>query len=266
MAKLKKILLLKNIKGILSDIDGTLYFKEAPVKGAIDAVNRLQKRKKMLFLTNTDSQTPKTIQKKLLKIGFSIQKNDIFTPIIALKNFLQKNKDKKIFLVANKEIEKEFKKFNIISKEEIPDFVIISDFSDDWNVHRLNEAFNYLLNGAKLLGTQGNRYCLDKKGQPVIDTGSFVRMLSNAACVPYKIFGKPSKEFFNQALNKIGLKPEECIVVGDDIESDISGAINAGIKPVLVKTGKAANYENSDRNTKPFLVINDFKTLLKILE
>ena len=39
---------------------------------------------------------------------------------------------------------------------------------------------------------------------------------------------------------------------GDDIESDISGAINAGIKPVLVKTGKATNYEDSDKNTKPF--------------
>ena len=49
MTELKKSLPLKNIKGILSDIDGTLYFKEAPVKGAIDAVNRLQKRKKCYF-------------------------------------------------------------------------------------------------------------------------------------------------------------------------------------------------------------------------
>ena len=123
-----------------------------------------------------------------------------------------------------------------------------------------------MLKGAKLFGTQGNRYCLDKNGRPLIDTGSFVRMLSEAASVPYKIFGKPSKEFFDQALNKIHLKPEECIVVGDDIESDICGAINAGIKPVLVKTGKATKYENSEKNTKPFLVIHDFETLLKLLE
>lgn len=123
-----------------------------------------------------------------------------------------------------------------------------------------------MLKGAKLFGTQCNRYCLDKNGQPLIDTGSFARMLSKAASVPYKIFGKPSKEFFDQALNKIHLKPEECIVVGDDIESDICGAINAGIKPVLVKTGKATKYENSEKNTKPFLVIHDFETLLKLLE
>ena len=155
-------------------------------------------------------------------------------------------------LVVSKEIEKEFEEFKIISKKEIPDFVIISDFRDDWDVHRLNRAFNYFLNGAKLFGTQVNRYCLDKSGQPLIDTGSFVRMLSKAAGVPHKIFGKPFKEFFDQALDKIHLRPEECIVVRDDIESDISGAINAGIKPVLVKTGKATNYEDSDKNTNPF--------------
>ena len=52
-----------DIKGILTDIDGTLYFKESPTKGAIETVSKLRKRKKLLFLTNTDSQTPKTIQK-----------------------------------------------------------------------------------------------------------------------------------------------------------------------------------------------------------
>ncbi len=219
-----------------------------------------------MFLTNTDSQTPKTIQKKLIKLGFSIQKKEIFTPINALQNFLQKNKDKTIFLVASKEIEKEFKEFKIVSKEEIPDFVIISDFTDNWDVNRLNRAFRYLLKGAKLFGTQGNRYCLDKKGQPVIDTGSFVRMLAKAAGVSFKIFGKPSKEFLNQALNKSNVNSEECIVVGDDLESDIAGAINVGIKSILVKTGKAANYKEPNEKIQPFLVIDDFGTLLKWLK
>lgn len=252
----------KTVKGVLSDIDGTLYFKGVPTPGAIEAVSELKKRKKLLFLTNTDSKTPSSIHKKLLKLGFSIQKNEIFTPIIAIKNFLKKNKNKKLFLVTSKEIEREFKEFKIVSKEEIPDYVIISDFTDNWDVNRLNNAFKYLLKGAKLFGTQGNRYYLNDKGEPVIDTGSFVMMLAHAANVQYKIFGKPSKEFFNQALKKIDLKAKDCIVIGDDIESDIKGATNAGIKAILVKTGKASNYKCSNDKTQSFPVISNFKAIL----
>ncbi|KON33295.1 MAG: hypothetical protein AC479_05125 [miscellaneous Crenarchaeota group-6 archaeon AD8-1] len=252
----------KKIKGILSDIDGTLLFKGNPIQGTIDAVSKLRKRKKLLFLTNTDSKSPDSIHKKLSKHGFPIQKEEIFSPIIAIKTFLEKNKDKKIFLVTTKEVEREFKQFKIVNNKEIPDYVIISDFSDDWDVHRLNNAFKHVLKGAKLFGTQGNRYCLNKLGEPVIDTGSFVKMLAYAANVPYNIFGKPSKDFFNQALEKINLKAEECIVVGDDIESDIKGAINAGIKTVLVKTGKASKYKRTNYKIQPHMVLDSFKEIL----
>lgn len=197
----------------------------------------------------------------MLKLGFSIKREEIFTPIVAIKTFLRKNSEKRIFLVSTKEIEKEFAEFNIVSKGEIPDFVIISDFSDNWNVNRLNNALKFILKGAQLFGTQGNKYCLNDKGEPVIDTGSFVRMLAHAANVPYRIFGKPSKEFFNQAIEKIGLKPRECIMIGDDIESDIKGATDAGIKAILVKTGKASGYKELENNKQKIITIDNFSKL-----
>jgi len=112
-----------------------------------------------------------------------------------------------------------------------------------------------------LLGTQGNWYYLDRSGDPVIDTGSFVHMIAKAANVEYKIFGKPSKEYFRQALEKIKLKSEEVIVVGDDMESDIQGALNSGIKGILVKTGKGQFYNPNTSVIQPSKVINSFKSL-----
>jgi ribonucleotide monophosphatase NagD (HAD superfamily) len=61
------------------------------------------------------------------------------------------------------------------------------------------------------------------------------------------------------------LKANECVVVGDDFESDIQGAKNAGIKSVLVKTGKKNSYVPSKKTTKPFLIIDTFKSLLEYL-
>ena len=253
-------------KGILSDIDGTLYFKGAPVKGAVKAVEKLREKAiKLLFLTNTDSKSPKTIFNTLKDFGFKIYIEEIFTPIIALKEFLRIVPNKKLFLVTTEEIKREFQEFPKAESSDIPDYVIISDFRDNWDVDRLNQAFKYVKKGATLLGTQGNRYFLDHNAEPVIDTGSFVKMIADAANVTPHIFGKPSKEYFIQALKRINLKPEESIVIGDDIESDIQGAINAGLKAILVKTGKGEFYDPSELKFKPELIIKTFASILEYI-
>jgi len=255
------------IKGILTDIDGTLYFKESSIPGAVEAVSILRKLGlKILFFTNTDSKSPKTILEILKNYGFSVDEEEVFTPIIALKEFLAKYPNKKLFFVTTIEVEQEFQKFRKVNGSEIPDFVIIGDFHDNWDVNRLNKAFKFVFKGAKLLGTQGNRYYLDKLGEPVIDTGSFVQMIANAANVDFKIFGKPVREFFLQALKKLNLKPEEALVIGDDLESDIEGAINSGIKGILVKTGKGQYYDPKTSKDKPFMVINSISNLPELFK
>ncbi|MFW9987833.1 MAG: HAD-IIA family hydrolase [Candidatus Odinarchaeota archaeon] len=259
--------LFHKIKGLLIDIDGTLYFKGTPIPNAIKTVSKLREADiKLLFLTNTDSKSPKTILGILLQYGFDIKKDEIFTPIIALKEFLSKYPNKKSYLVTTEEVSKEFEKFPQVKGSEIPDFVIISDFHDNWEVKRLNVAFQYVLKGAKLLGTQGNKFYLDKNGEPVIDTGSFVQMIANATNTIPKIFGKPSKEYFFQALNKLNLESNDVLVVGDDIESDIQGSINASIKGILVKTGKGQFYDSKTSRIKPYMVVKSFSSISSFFE
>ncbi|MEE9215059.1 MAG: HAD-IA family hydrolase, partial [Thermodesulfobacteriota bacterium] len=77
-----------------------------------------------------------------------------------------------------------------------------------------------------------------------------------------EIFGKPSKEYFLQALKRIDLKSDEVLVIGDDPESDIHGAINAGIKGILVKTGKGQYYKSNKSRNKPSMIVNSFSSLL----
>ncbi|MFW9872953.1 MAG: HAD-IIA family hydrolase [Candidatus Thorarchaeota archaeon] len=253
-----------NIKGILSDIDGTLYFKGVSVPGAVETLSALREiGLEFLFFTNTDSKSPLTVLKILQEFGFNVKSEEIFTPIIALKEFLSKYPNKKSFFVTTEEVEREFREFPKVKGSEQPEFVIIGDFHDNWDVHRLNKAFKFVYKGAILLGTQGNWYYLDRNGEPVIDTGSFVHMIANAANVEPIIFGKPSKDYFFQALKKINLKPDQVLVVGDDIESDISGAINAGIKGILVKTGKGQLFEPNKSQIIPSKMIDSFSSLIE---
>ena len=258
---------MKSIKGILSDIDGTLYFKGVPVPGAVEAVEVLRKKGiKLLFFTNTDSKTPKNVYKSLIEYGFKLKEDEIFTPIIALKEFLSDKTGVKLFLVTTEEVKEEFREFRFVRGTEVPDYVIVGDFRDNWDVNRLNEAFRHVIkHNAILLGTQGNKYYLDLNGEPVIDTGSFVHMIANAANVKPKIFGKPSKEYFLQALKRLNISANDTIVVGDDIETDILGAQNANLKGILVKTGKG-QFFNSSGSIIPYKVIDSFSSLTELMQ
>lgn len=256
----------KNFKGILCDIDGTLIFKGKPTSAAIAAVSEIRKKGlKFLFFTNTDSKAPRSVLNMLNNYGFDVDYEEIYSPIIALKEFLNENLDKKSFFVTTKEVEKEFEEYPQVQGSEVPDFVILCDFHDDWDVMRLNEAFKYVLNGAKLIGSQGNIYYLDRNGEPVLDTGSFVNMISNASNSKAEIFGKPARQFFNQALKKLDFKAKNVFVIGDDPFSDIKGALNLGLKAVLVKTGKGGSLNNSSGEITPSLTIENFSTILKYI-
>ena len=256
------------VRGILCDIDGTLYFRGKLIPKAVETLSYLQDNGyKVVFLTNTDSKPPKEILELLLNFGFSVESDDIFTPIIAIKEYISQFPDKKSYFLVSERVKSEFQTFSQVSEDEIPDFVVISDFSDDWRIERLNIAFKYVLKGAKLIGSQGNRYFIDQDGNPKIDTGSLVRMVADAAHVKPLILGKPNSDYFKLALKKIDIDPNEAIIIGDDIESDIQGAENAGIKGVLVKTGKGQMkfQKNYRSKIEPFLTLSSFSELRDLL-
>jgi len=69
---------------------------------------------------------------------------------------------------------------------------------------------------------------------------------------------KPSKEIFEFAIEKCSANASECIMIGDSIEADIIGAMNAGIDQVYV------NHLGIEPSIKPTYVVNSLKELEKI--
>ena len=256
------------VRGILCDIDGTLYFKGRVIPYAVETVSYLRDNGyKIVFLTNTDSKAPHEVVNTMLNYGFSVKPDDVFTPIIAIKEYISQFPDKKTYFLVSEQVKPEFEQFSQVTEDDIPDFVVISDFSDDWRIERLNTAFNYVLKGAKLIGSQGNRYFLDRDGNPKIDTGALIRMVANAAQVKPLILGKPNPDYFKMALKKINIDTNEAIIIGDDIESDIKGAENAGIRGFLVETGKGQKKFRMNYHSKiePFLTLKTFSELRNLL-
>ncbi len=226
----------KRIKAVLCDIGGVLYVGDSPIDGAIETIAKIKKHYPIRFITNTTQNTGAQVVKKLQKFGFDISEDEVITALDMTKMFLQKHQSNAIFLLTNNAIE-----FFDSLKNYPTNYVVVGDAQDNFNYKNLNNAFRTLLKGSKLIAIANNRYFKDDDNELSLDAGSFVRALEYASGQKAKLIGKPSLDFYNLAAASLNVKTNECVMIGDDIESDIEGAQKAGIYSVLVKTGKFTN-------------------------
>jgi HAD superfamily hydrolase (TIGR01458 family) len=101
----------------------------------------------------------------------------------------------------------------------------------------MNRAFRSLLDGGPLLAMGDNRYFKEADGLS-LDIGPFVAALEYATGNQAIILGKPAPAFFEGALLSLGCAADEVVMIGDDVLTDVEGALAAGLKGILVRTGK----------------------------
>jgi HAD superfamily hydrolase (TIGR01458 family) len=228
-------------RAVFLDVEGTLRWGGDVIPGAPLALRRLREMGLALrFLTNIDSKSPEHIRSGLLRLGLEIEEGEVFTPMVALEKFLQGAGPHSCFLLLSEELRRAFARFEFAEsgeRQHRPEFVVVGDFRDSLSYEALNQAFRHLLGGARLVALQAQSYFMGKDG-PYLDTGAFVHLLEYASGSKPLVLGKPAGEFFILALATVGAEPGAAVMVGDDLTTDIVGASGAGLRTVLVRTGK----------------------------
>jgi len=240
----------ESIKAILCDIGGVLYVGNEPIKGAVEAVKKMKEHYAVRFLTNTTQKTSAQIVEKLQTMGFDIESEEIITALDVTKMFLKSKKSSAKFLLTDDAFSF-FDDLNIYDKK----YVVVGDAQENFSYKNLNSAFRELNSGAELLAIAKNRYFKDEDKELSMDAGCFVSALEYASGKKASLIGKPSEAFYHLACADMGMNPSECVMIGDDIEGDVKGAQDAGIKAVLVKTGKF-NKRDLDLGILPDEVVN----------
>jgi HAD superfamily hydrolase (TIGR01458 family) len=260
---------LSTIKGILFDLDGVLYVGSRAIEGAVQAIDKIRASQiPCRFITNTSTLSLVSLQKKINALGFSIPVGEIISApqaaLLYLKHQQEMNPQREIVcrLLLADDVKKDFK--DIRQSDAAADYIVIGDIGDAWSYQLLNELFNCLMNGTKLIAIHKNRFWQTELGLQM-DIGGFVDALEYASGVKAMLIGKPSADFFQAALNDIRLNAREVAIVGDDIDADVGGGQQAGLKGILVKTGKyRQNYTESSK-IRPDLIIDSIADLPKVL-
>jgi len=228
--------MLQDIKGFLLDLDGTLYTDNTVVSGAAESLDQLRRRGySFRFVTNTTNKSRATLKKKIEGLGIPVSESEIFSAPFAAAQWLQKIPEARCWVLTRGDSSTDFEGLQLTDQD--PNFIVLGDLMSGFTFELLNDVFRKLLGGAELVALQKNRYWLTE-GELTIDAGAFVAALEYASGKTAHLVGKPSCDFFNLALANIGLPASRVAMVGDDIEADIEGAHGAGLKAILVKTGK----------------------------
>jgi phospholysine phosphohistidine inorganic pyrophosphate phosphatase len=228
--------MLSSVRAVLIDLDGVLYVEDEPVPGAHEAVSRLRAGGRVLrFVTNTTSRSRPATLEKLRRLGFSLEDEDLMTPAaLAVRHCLDEGR-RRASLLMNDEVKGDFVALD--EDDDEPEAVIVGDLGEEFAYPVLNRAFRHVMAGAELVALQRNRFWQQADGLS-LDVGPFVAALEYATNREAYVVGKPAPTFFSEVLRDAGFEADAAAMVGDDIETDVGGAVGAGLAGILVRTGK----------------------------
>jgi HAD superfamily hydrolase (TIGR01458 family) len=225
---------------ILLDIDGVLHVSGEAVPGGGDAVRELREDgHRLRFVTNNTTRARERLAGELRSLGIDVDPADVATTPLAAAGLLA---GKRVLALTMDAV-----RADLAGRVELvdagADVVLLggADETDEtgrvFSYEGLNRAFAEIEAGARLVCLHRNRWWQTSRG-PFLDSGAFVAGLEYAAGVEAEVVGKPSRAYFDAALAELGATAEESVMVGDDVDADIGGGKAAGLRGVLVRTGK----------------------------
>jgi HAD superfamily hydrolase (TIGR01458 family) len=251
-------------QALLIDIAGVLHVGSEPIEGARQALDVLRARSvPFRLVTNTTSRSRRLVVERLVAMGLDIAEAEVLTPAALAVRHCRDRGYARVALHVAPALREDLAGLNDVRSGDV-EAVIVGDLGEEFTYERLNTIFRQLHDGAELVALQRNRVWQREDGL-VLDAGPFVVALEYAMGREATVIGKPSPAFFDAALAELGVEAADTAMVGDDVEADVGGALDAGLDAVLVRTGKFRDEAVRASGIRPTIVIDTIVDLVPLL-
>lgn len=254
---------LKDKKLFLLDMDGTIYIDDILFDGTKEFLNYINSiGGRYMFLTNNSSKSVDAYIKKMEFFGIKSEEKDFLTSINATIEYLKARTYKKIYSFGTASFAEQLCKAGLPVTNQMCDDIdcLCMGFDTEINFNKIEDACILLSRGVDYVATNPDWVCPTKYGF-VPDCGSVAQMLHNATKRMPKFIGKPQPEMAYLAMKVTGFKPEETVIVGDRLYTDIVCGLNAVISSVFVLSGEGTMEDVNKSEIKPQYIYNDIKEL-----
>ena len=269
---------LRSARGFVLDMDGTLVLGNKsnhglnPLPGALEFVGLLQERGlPFVVFTNGTPRIPTAYAAMLREAGFTLDDEQMMTPACSAVDVFLRRKYRRVCVLGGDGMTRPLQEAGI---ETIPaqgkpeaDAVFVGWFYD-FNMHHLEAACQAVWNGARLYSASQSLFFATAEGRAIGPSRAICAMIRDLTGARINIVGKPSQHALRSACRRLGIKPDQLAVVGDDPSLEIPMALRGHALAVAVNTGIGAPdvYAKMKQKNRPHLFVENVQELLRLLQ
>ncbi len=252
---------LKDKRLFLLDMDGTIYLDNDLFDGTVDFLEYVRSiGGRYMFLTNNSSKSVDKYIEKMESLGITTSSEDFLTSTNATVLYLKNKNYKKIYAFGTASFVEQLKDGALNVTTELSDDIdcLCMGFDTELTFKKLEDACILLGRGVDYIATNPDWVCPTWYGF-VPDCGSVSEMLYNATKRRPKFIGKPEPEMAKLAIAESGFTPEQTLLMGDRLYTDIACGVNAGISTIFVLSGEGTLEDLEKSEVKPEFVYENIR-------
>ncbi len=254
------------------DLDGVVYRGKDILPHSRETIDRLKKSgHNVRFFTNNATKSRRQYLDKLSSFGVETSIDEIMTSSYAAALYFEENNEsgKTVFRIGEEGMSEELRNVGMEviedpSKNGVAiDYVVVGmDRYFDYN--KLLRAQQAIVNGAKFIATNEDKTFPVENGNVLPGGGTMVAAVRAATSVEPLVMGKPETYAFKKIMDLAGATPEDTVMVGDRLDTDIAAGNRAGAWTVLVLTGvnTREDADNAADEMLPNEIIKDLSELI----
>ena len=260
---------ISNIDLFLFDLDGTLYLGDVLFPFTKELLRAIKaKGKKYLYMTNNSSKSVDDYVKKLERIGIDAAPEDFVTSSQATIRYLKQHHDgATLYVCGTRSLKAEFTAagLNVTEDADCAQCVVMG-YDTELDYKKLLDVSRLLTERPDIpyIATNPDLVCPTEFGY-VPDCGSVCMMIKNATGRTPVVIGKPEPMMPLLAMEREGVEPTRCAVVGDRIYTDVKSGLNSGAVGILVMSGETTEEILASSEDKPDIVLRDAGEIINYL-
>ena len=252
----------------LFDLDGVVYLGPVAVPGAAEGIAALRQRgTRVGFVTNNAARPPAAVAGHLIELGIPATAADVVTSAQAGADLVRHRfgLDARVLVVGGEGVVAALAEAGLVpvwSADDAP-VAVLQGWGLELTWQQLNEAAVAIHRGAHWVATNTDPTRPTDRGL-VPGNGAAVAAVAMAVSVTPEVAGKPFRPLLDDTVARIGAR--RAVFVGDRLDTDIAGAVNAGLDSMLVLTGShgPADLLCARREQRPTHLGADLRALLEL--